>query len=85
MIPGAAGRDRHQGKLEFESRQQIGDLEPVRTENYQLNYQKADAVQKLLTDPNQRMLSKRGSAVGDTRTNMLFVKIRLRGWRMCAD
>lgn len=61
-------------KLEFESRQQIGDLEPVRTENYQLNYQKADAVQKLLTDPNQRMLSKRGSAVVDTRTNMLFVQ-----------
>lgn len=61
-------------KLEFESRQQIGDLEPVRTENFQLNYQKADAVQKLLTDTNQRMLSKRGSAVVDARTNMLFVQ-----------
>ncbi|MFA7290695.1 MAG: type IV pilus secretin PilQ [Rhodocyclaceae bacterium] len=61
-------------KLEFESRQQIGDLEPVRTENFQLNYQKADAVQKLLTDANQRMLSKRGSAVVDARTNMLFVQ-----------
>ncbi|MDQ5881426.1 MAG: type pilus assembly protein PilQ, partial [Pseudomonadota bacterium] len=61
-------------KLEFESRQQIGDLEPVRTENFQLNYQKAEAVQKLLTDANQRMLSKRGSAVVDTRTNMLFVQ-----------
>lgn len=47
-------------KLEYESRQQIGDLEPVRTENFQLNYQKAEAVQKLLTDQNQRMLSKRG-------------------------
>ena len=61
-------------KLEFESRQQIGDLEPVRTESFQLNYQKADAVQKLLTDQNQRMLSKRGSAVVDARTNMLFVQ-----------
>ncbi|MDQ5945924.1 MAG: type pilus assembly protein PilQ, partial [Pseudomonadota bacterium] len=61
-------------KLEFESRQQIGDLEPVLTENFQLNYQKAEAVQKLLTDANQRMLSKRGSAVVDTRTNMLFVQ-----------
>lgn len=61
-------------KLEFESRQQIGDLEPVRTENYQLNYQKAEAVQKLLTDATQRMLSKRGSAVVDARTNMLFVQ-----------
>ncbi|MCK6404383.1 MAG: type IV pilus secretin PilQ [Rhodocyclaceae bacterium] len=61
-------------KLEFESRLQIGDLEPVRTESFQLNYQKADAVQKLLTDQNQRMLSKRGSAVVDARTNMLFVQ-----------
>ncbi len=61
-------------KLEFESRAQIGDLEPVRTESFQLNYQKADAIQKLLTDANQRMLSKRGSAVVDARTNMLFVQ-----------
>lgn len=61
-------------KLEFESRAQIGDLEPVRTESFQLNYQKADAIQKLLTDTNQRMLSKRGSAVVDARTNMLFVQ-----------
>ena len=61
-------------KLELESRQQIGDLEPVRTESFQLNYQKADAVQKLLTDSNQRILSKRGSAVVDSRTNILFVQ-----------
>lgn len=61
-------------KLELESRQQIGDLEPVRTESFQLNYQKADAVQKLLTDANQRILSKRGSAVVDSRTNILFVQ-----------
>ena len=61
-------------KLELESRQQIGDLEPVRTESFQLNYQKADAVQKLLTDSNQRILSKRGSAVVDVRTNILFVQ-----------
>lgn len=61
-------------KLEFESRQQIGDLEPLRTESFQLNYQKADAIQKLLVDANQRMLSKRGSAVVDARTNMLFVQ-----------
>ena len=46
----------------------------MRTESFQLNYQKADAVQKLLTDQNQRMLSKRGSAVVDARTNMLFVQ-----------
>lgn len=61
-------------KLEFESKMQIGDLEPLRTESFQLNYQKADEVKKLLTDASQRMLSKRGSAVVDTRTNLLFVQ-----------
>ncbi|HVS26868.1 MAG TPA: type IV pilus secretin PilQ [Burkholderiales bacterium] len=61
-------------KLNLESRQQISDLEPTRTESFQLNYQKADSVQKLLTDVNQRILSKRGSAVVDPRTNMLFVQ-----------
>jgi type IV pilus assembly protein PilQ len=39
-----------------------------------MNYQKAADVQKLLSDPNQRILSKRGSAVVDTRTNTLFVQ-----------
>lgn len=61
-------------KLEYESRQQVEDLEPLRTESFQINYQKADAIQKLLTDSNQRMLSKRGSAVVDPRTNLLFVQ-----------
>lgn len=61
-------------KLEYEARQQIGELEPLRTEAFQVNYQKADALQKLLTDTNQRMLSKRGSAVVDARTNMLFIQ-----------
>ena len=61
-------------KLEFESRAQIGDLEPVRTESFQLNYQKASAMKTLLTDASQRMLSKRGSAVVDERSNILFVQ-----------
>ncbi|WP_301103273.1 type IV pilus secretin PilQ [Propionivibrio sp.] len=61
-------------KLEYEAKAQIGDLEPLRTENFQLNYQKAEEVKKLLTDAGQRMLSKRGSAVVDTRTNILFVQ-----------
>ena len=61
-------------KLEYESKAQIGDLEPLRTENFQLNYQKAEEIKKLLTDASQRMLSKRGSAVVDTRTNILFVQ-----------
>ncbi|WIM05294.1 MAG: type IV pilus secretin PilQ [Candidatus Nitricoxidivorans perseverans] len=60
-------------KLELESKQQISELEPVRTESFQLNYQKAEALQKLLTDKDQRVLSKRGSAVIDARTNKVFV------------
>lgn len=61
-------------KLEFESRAQVSDLEPTRTESFQLNYQKADSIKTLLTDSSQRMLSKRGSAVVDARTNILFVQ-----------
>jgi type IV pilus assembly protein PilQ len=61
-------------KLALEAQQQINDLEQTRTESFQLNYQKAADVQKLLSDPQQRMLSKRGSAVVDARTNTLFVQ-----------
>ncbi len=61
-------------KLALEARQQINDLEPTRTESFQLNYQKGADFQKLLSDPNQRILSKRGSAVVDSRTNTIFVQ-----------
>jgi type IV pilus assembly protein PilQ len=61
-------------KLALESANTIQDLEQTRTESFQMNYQKASDVQKLLSDPAQRILSKRGSAVVDTRTNTLFVQ-----------
>ncbi len=61
-------------KLALESAQQINDLEQTRTESFQMNYQKAVDVAKLLSDPAQRLLSKRGSAVVDARTNTLFVQ-----------
>ena len=61
-------------KLELEARQQIAEVEPVRTEVFQLNYQKAESMAKLLTNEKQRVLSKRGSAVFDERTNKLFVQ-----------
>lgn len=61
-------------KLALEAAQQINDLEQTRTESFQLNYQKAADVQKILAEPNQRILSKRGSAVVDSRTNTLFVQ-----------
>jgi type IV pilus assembly protein PilQ len=61
-------------KLDFESRVQIGDLEPLQTESFQMNYIKAEDIQKLLVDPKQSLLSKRGSALIDARSNMMFVK-----------
>ncbi len=61
-------------KLALEARQQIADLEPTRTESFQLNYQKAEDFRRLLTDKEQRILSRRGSVVVDPRTNMVFVQ-----------
>jgi type IV pilus assembly protein PilQ len=60
-------------KLELESRQQIGDLEQVRTESFQLNYHRAKAVFDFLKNKDQTVLSKRGSVIVDERTNKLFV------------
>jgi len=72
-------------KLEFESKQQIGELEPLKLEQYTLNYQKAVDVARLLAGfapvgvaavpagATQRILSKRGSAVADPQSNLLFV------------
>jgi len=61
-------------KLALEARQQIADLEPLRTESFQLNYQRAEDVQKIITASDQKILSKRGSAVVDPRTNTIFVQ-----------
>ncbi len=72
-------------KLELEAQQQISELEPLRTETFQLNYTKADILAVLLrggTPPgaaggggtSQPLLSKRGSVVFDLRTNTLFVQ-----------
>ena len=61
-------------KITLESQQQISELEPVRTETFQLNYAKAAEVAKLISDEKQKLLSKRGSAVVDARTNQMFVQ-----------
>jgi type IV pilus assembly protein PilQ len=61
-------------KLALEARAQIAELEPLRTETFQLNYQRAENFTKILTDEKQRILSKRGSAVVDPRTNTLFIQ-----------
>jgi type IV pilus assembly protein PilQ len=61
-------------KIDLTARQEISELEEVRTETFQLNYIKAEAFKKLLTDPQQKLLSKRGSAVMDERTNQMFIQ-----------
>lgn len=61
-------------KLLLEASQQIEDLEPMRTEVFTLRYQKAEAFKTILTDEKQKILSKRGSAVIDPRTNTVFVQ-----------
>jgi len=61
-------------KLELTSRQEISELQDLRTESFQISYQKADAIAALLSSDKQRILSKRGSAVVDARTNTLFIQ-----------
>jgi type IV pilus assembly protein PilQ len=72
-------------KVELEARAQIAQLEPLRTQAFQLNYTKAEEVAKGLTGQNAgqgggggsnaatRILSARGSVLYETRTNQLFV------------
>ena len=60
-------------KLALEASQQISELEALRTESFQLSYTKADDVKKLVSDKDQKILSKRGSATSDVRTNTIFV------------
>ncbi|MBK9605838.1 MAG: type IV pilus secretin PilQ [Betaproteobacteria bacterium] len=69
-------------KLELEARQQIGELEPIHTELFQLNYKKASELRDLLVGTGAGgggaarnvFLSKRGSASFDARTNTLIVQ-----------
>ncbi|MFZ6773181.1 type IV pilus secretin PilQ [Undibacterium sp. SXout7W] len=63
-------------KLELEQKAQIAELEPLKTESFQLNYQKAEAFKLVFGvdgSSTNRILSKRGSAVIEPRTNQLFV------------
>ncbi len=61
-------------KQMLEASQQIEDLEPVRTEVFTLKYMKAESLKEILSDPKQKILSKRGNAVLDVRTNTVFVQ-----------
>ncbi|MEY2824002.1 MAG: hypothetical protein RLZ64_540, partial [Pseudomonadota bacterium] len=64
-------------RLELEQRAQINELEPLVTETFQLNYQKAEAFQKVFGLDGQAgrgsILSRRGSASAEPRSNKLFI------------
>ncbi|SAK94119.1 type II/III secretion system protein [Caballeronia calidae] len=61
-------------KLRFEAHARAADLEPLASRTFVLRYSRAEDLRKTLTGTgSQRVLSKRGSAIADARTNLLFV------------
>ena len=61
-------------KLELEANAATQSLEPLRTQAFQLNYTRAQDVSVQLTGTGSaRILSVRGSAIAEPRTNQLFV------------
>ena len=68
-------------KLDLEAKKQIEDLEPLRTQSFQLNYAKAEEIAKRLTgssvgsgsSTNTKTISPRGSVFHEQRTNQIFV------------
>ena len=71
-------------QIELEARKKIAELEPLRTQSFQLNYTKAEEVARSLrgdlqgsggSGSNQptRILSPRGNVIYEQRTNQLFV------------
>jgi type IV pilus assembly protein PilQ len=67
-------------KLELESIAALQNLEPLRTQSFQMNYTKASEIAASLTATgtgnatnSARILSSRGSVIFETRTNQLFV------------
>jgi len=64
-------------KLELYQKAQIADIEPLRTEVFQLNYLKAADFAKVFglgtTSGKTTILSKRGNASFEPRTNKLFI------------
>lgn len=61
-------------KKTLEAQVSTAELEPTKTESFLLNYATAANIASLLSNEKQRILSKRGSVVIDTRTNQLFVQ-----------
>ncbi|THF62969.1 type IV pilus secretin PilQ [Pseudothauera nasutitermitis] len=71
IAPGAELASRE--KMQLEAQAQIGDLEPLRTESFQINYHRAKEIFDFLNKKDQTILSRRGSVVVDDRSNKLFV------------
>ena len=68
-------------KATLEAKKAIDELEPLRTEVFTLRYQKAEAFKNILTGNSESgggksnsILTSRGSAVMDPRTNTIFVQ-----------
>jgi type IV pilus assembly protein PilQ len=71
-------------QIDLEARKKVTELEPLRTQSFQLNYAKAEEVMKQIAanqalssqgsgGGSNRILSARGSVNFDTRTNQIFV------------
>jgi len=61
-------------KLELESQKQIQELEPLYSEYIQINYAKASDITALLKSGDTTLMSDRGMATVDERTNTLLVQ-----------
>jgi type IV pilus assembly protein PilQ len=61
-------------RLRFEAHARAADLEPLASRTFELHYARAEDVVRLLSaSGGQRVLSKRGVAMADPRTNLMFV------------
>ena len=70
---GPASEMAAQRKVVVQEEHDIAQLEPLQTESFHLSYQKGQDVVTLISNKQQPMLSSRGSAVVDVRTNTVFV------------
>ena len=69
-------------QVDLEAKKKVAELEPLRTQSFQLNYTKAEEVAKGLSGQSlgataggnlTRILSPRGTVIFESRTNQLFV------------
>lgn len=72
IAPQAEIRAKEKSDAEF--RKEQSENKQMLTEAFQINYSMAAQITALLTNAQQRMLTKNGSAVFDERTNTIFVQ-----------